>query len=951
VALRATLSLACCAWLLLDPANSGGQTVATTGAITGKVTDTTGAVLPGIAVTISSVGLMGTRTATSGADGLYRFPGLPPGDYAVVFAADGFATVRREGVHVSIAFTANVDAELELAPLRDEVIVVRGAAPVDRQSTAIAATLDARQLANLPASRSLFAILAATPSVHVARFEVGGSSGDAGSPYGAFGTVGANRPMVDGIIVAGLFPTGFMLNYGSFEEASVGIAAHSAEWPWPGVQMQIVTKAGGNSYRGTIYADYEHKDWQSFNIDAGQIDRGATGGGLPPRDANRLSRYHDINADVGGFIRRDALWWYLSVRDQDVSVRQVNFPVKPYRTHATNYDAKGTWQVTRNHKLVVFGQAGRTHEPNRLDPFGPVGGTLNSNTAISESSEATLNQRVLGWIGKGEWSAVVTDATVFEVRAGSFGADRSQMPNGTAPRFEDLGTLIVGGGNRTWRGTIRRPQVLGSISHFRPGWFGTHTIKGGGEVVQTVAGEQWTQGYPGDVLHVLRNGRPTEVYLFQTPSASESGLRIYSAYASDTWRLNDRLTFNLGLRFDRSRVFVPAATHPVGRFNPSAQVFAAVHNVIDWNTFAPRIGAIVQLSADGRTLAKVHYGVYWYPPGIELGSTASANSSQWWRRYTWSDRDGSRTWEAGEEGRLLGSRGGVSLESLDPRLELPMLREVAASVERELVENIGLRIGVVWRGERQHYMRQDANRPFDAFTVPVTVRDPGRDGTLGTDDDGRSIQAYDVPLEIAARAPVNIVRNIPDANSRYWSLDAVATRRFAGRWSLVAGFEHTWSRDQAGGYVGQPIRNNTYPSTPNDLINAGPDGRYEFRTWSAKVHGTYEGPWDVMVTPLLRHQSGQPFGRTFATALSYGTVRILAEPIDTRRMDSVTLLDVRVEKAFRLRGGRRVAGFVDVFNLLNANPEQNASWSSGSFLRPLTIVSPRIARVGAKLEW
>ena len=69
-------------------------------------------------------------------------------------------------------------------------------------------------------------------------------------------------------------------------------------------------------------------------------------------------------------------------------------------------------------------------------------------------------------------------------------------------------------------------------------------------------------------------------------------------------------------------------------------------------------------------------------------------------------------------------------------------------------------------------------------------------------------------------------------------------------------------------------------------------------------------------------------------------------------MDNITLLDVRVEKGFRLGGHRRLAGFVDVFNLLNANPEQNTSWSSGpSFLRPLSIVPPRLARLGVKLEW
>jgi hypothetical protein len=250
-------------------------------------------------------------------------------------------------------------------------------------------------------------------------------------------------------------------------------------------------------------------------------------------------------------------------------------------------------------------------------------------------------------------------------------------------------------------------------------------------------------------------------------------------------------------------------------------------------------------------------------------------------------------------------------------------------------------------------MRQNVNRPFDAFTVPVSISDPGSDGRAGTADDGPAIQGYDLRPELLGLAPVNIVRNVSDADSHHWTWDFTATRRFTRRWSLVAGFAHTWSRDQASGYVGQAVRNNVYPLTPNDLINAGNDGQYEFRIWSAKIHGTYAGPWDLRITPFLRHQSGQPFGRTFSAALNYANnVRILAEPIGTRRMDNINLLDVRVEKGFRLAGHGRVAGFVDVFNVLDANPEQNTNWSSGpSFLRPLSIVPPRLARIGARLEW
>jgi hypothetical protein len=78
----------------------------------------------------------------------------------------------------------------------------------------------------------------------------------------------------------------------------------------------------------------------------------------------------------------------------------------------------------------------------------------------------------------------------------------------------------------------------------------------------------------------------------------------------------------------------------------------------------------------------------------------------------------------------------------------------------------------------------------------------------------------------------------------------------------------------------------------------------------------------------------------------------LSRRVGTRRMDNITLLGVRVETGFRLAGRRRVAGFADVFNLLNANPEQNTNWSSGPFfLRPLSIVPPRLAGTGVKLEW
>jgi hypothetical protein len=927
------------------------QTVGTaTGAVEGTVTDPTGAVLRGVTITLSSHALMGARAAITDAQGSYRFPALPPGEYSIVFALGGFTPVRGEAVRVGVGFTATVDAVLHVAALQEHVVAERHGQLIDKQSTAIATRFEVRQLANLPGARSMATILAATPAVYVNRSDVGGNTAMLGVATAAFGTAGNNRPMIEGIDTTGINATGFTFDYGSFDEVAVHTAAHSAEWPKPGVQMQFIAKAGGNQYHGALYADYENREWQSYNIDEDQIRRGSRGGsGLAPRDANRLWSYHDVNADGGGYIKKDALWWYGSFRDQEVAARQINFPVEPHRTRVTNYTGKGTYQLRQSDKLVAYVQAGRHRQPHRLDPSGLTG--LSATTAINES-DSTSQQNSWGWVWKGDWNAVISDKVFLELRSGQFGANRREEPNGSAPRFEDVFTWRVRGGHRDFQANLRREQLFGSVSYFRDGFWGNHHFKSGGEIYRTVQTDIWKAGYPGDVLHVLRNGAPQDVYLLQTPSISEAGFWAFAAYASDSWRLNDRVTLNLGWRLDRYRLFLPEQEHPVGRFNPIAQTFAAVGNLIDWNVFTPRLGIVTDLAGDGRTILKFSYGQYGINPGVETAFNANPNASQWWRRYTWSDLDGSGLWEPSEEGSLQDSRGGTAIESLDPDLDLAFVREFAGWVERAVAGNVAVRTGVVWRGERQHFMRQNSLQPFAAFDVPVDIADPGPDGVVSTPDDGPLIPGRQVTPELVGLSNY-IVRNVPNSDSHYWTWDITASKRFSDRWSLVAGFAHTWSRDQANAYSGQPVRQNFYPLTPNDLINAGTNGRYEFTVWTAKVHGTYQGPWDLRVTPFLRHQSGQPFGRTFTRTLNYGNnVRILAEPVGTRRTDHITLLDARVEKGFALSSGRRVAAFVDVFNIFNANPEQNTNWSSGPlFLQPLNVVAPRLARVGVKLDW
>lgn len=147
-----------------------------TGAINGKVTDASQAVMPGVTVTITSPSQMGTRTSVTDADGAYRFTAVTPGDYVVLFELAGFSTVRNEGIRVSLGFTATVNAELKVASLEESIVVTGQSPVVDTSATSIGNTFDAKQLSALPTSRDYFSLLAGSPAVQMARIDVGGSS-------------------------------------------------------------------------------------------------------------------------------------------------------------------------------------------------------------------------------------------------------------------------------------------------------------------------------------------------------------------------------------------------------------------------------------------------------------------------------------------------------------------------------------------------------------------------------------------------------------------------------------------------------------------------------------------------------------------------------------------------------------------------------------------------------
>jgi hypothetical protein len=929
--LLGTLWLVVCALVV----SVSAQTVtATTGAVNGIVTDSSKAVVPGVTVTLSGPSLITSQTITTDARGAYRFSAVPPGDYGLNFELAGFTTIVRAGIAVGLGFTASVDVELRPGGVVDSV-TVSGAPVIDLASTGVTTHFDSDKLAALPGARDIFAVLSNTPGVAMAKMDVGGSGALTLQEYTAYGLraiTGMNRNEVEGMRVGGANGANdnYLSDFASFAEIAIKAVGHSAAMPVPGTMAQYVSKSGGNTYRGSVYADFQDGAWQATNIDSDQIARGVSGGpGLDVRDVNRLERFRDFTTDVGGYLKKDKAWWYVAYRDTEVGQRFAWLLDTAASLTASVATGKLTYNLSPRQMLVGYVQ----HESFSQSSF-----FLSGMSQPIQTSDALPSLVFPVTIWKAEYNAALTDALYFEARAGSYFSGADQSFNSTGPRIVDTGANTVRGGSFAGKRLIDRPQINGSLSYTRIGWSGSHTLRFGGEyMVDQVDAPHLGYGNPCNCISTLNNGVPTQVQILLGTNVSSNDLVTTAAYVDDTWRLTRRLTLSLGMRLDRYQPGLPAQEGPAG------QTFAAVEPVLTFNNWGPRVGASADLTGDGKTVLKLHYGKFWLYPGANFTAAFNPNPSGWSRTHLWTnDVNGNGYWDPGEEGPVVSVSGGSTSTRLDPDIVNTYVHQGTAYVEREVARDVAVRTGLVVNAKRKSYGTINVSRPLNAYSVPIAVVDPGPDGRLGSADDGETVTAYGLASSVLGVPPVNLTTNPSGSDSDYYTWEITATKRQSTWWSLLASFTNTWNREAALG-TGNDF-------TPNALINTV-DGQDRFTTWQAKLHATVNLPLDFRVVPVVRSQSGTPFARTFVRTLNYGNATIKAEPVGTSRAPTITLVDLRTEKAFRITSVR-VMGFFDVYNVFNANAEQTVTTSSGAaWLRPTAITGPRILRIGARLEW
>jgi hypothetical protein len=285
------------------------------GTVAGAVRDTSGAVLPGVTVEAASPALIEkVRSVVTDGAGQYSIVNLPPGMYTVTFTLTGFSTVRREGVEVSVNVTTNIDAELRVGAVQ-ETITVTGESPlVDVQSAAQSRTVTAEAFKELPGGGSWIQMAALVPAVRASNTDVGGVLGDqTGAQVFAHGSAPMDGvSMIDGLRIGNMYLSSNLTNMSLspllFDQVDVQLSGQSAETGTNGVIMNAIPRAGGNSFSGSALVNGSGPDLQGSNITSHLRARGLT------TASTTLKKLYDINGSIGGPLKQDRLWFYVTSR-------------------------------------------------------------------------------------------------------------------------------------------------------------------------------------------------------------------------------------------------------------------------------------------------------------------------------------------------------------------------------------------------------------------------------------------------------------------------------------------------------------------------------------------------------------------------------------------------------------------------------------------------------------
>jgi Carboxypeptidase regulatory-like domain len=905
-------------------------------AIAGVVRDSSGAVLPGVSVEAASPALIeGTRAVITDAAGGYRIENLRPGEYVVTFTLTGFRVVRREGIVLPTSFTAQVNVELSLGAIEESVVVTGESPLVDVRGSVSQSVMSREKLDTIPTGRDPFAVGQLIAGVTTSTPDVGGTQVMQQPTLQVHGSSNNDNVfMVDSVQIQhigfGGNQTGFYFNDGLMEEISYQTSSLPAEAPVGGVQINMIPHDGGNTFHGTVFSTGANGSMQANNLPQDLVDLGF-------KAQNRVDTVYDVNATLGGPVRRDRVWFFGTARRWSAN----NFLGNTFTStgaqaiddqHITDATIRVTWQATHNNKFSFHYDRSikwRGHRPNNWL-------SASINDPISDVVQTTQ----LNYIGEIKWSStigsrVLAEAAMFTMPVNYTLGFEPDAAADTIATYDQVRSVISGVSPRMDTNSARMFTYAGNVSYVT----GSHSLKVGTQVRTGWSQELFTM--QGDMLQITSNGVSNSVRLVNTPSGhKEEGVNA-ALYAQDSWRLG-RITLNPGVRYERFVMSIPAQSAPAGTWVP-ARDFASQDGIVNWNTVSPRLGASWDVNGDGRTALKGGVSRYDRLEGIAIIQPLNQRFIAF-QVCPWTDANNDLVAQVSEIAmpRCTGSLQ-PSLGNVDANLKRPHQWEYTAMVQRQLGATTSVSVGYYGRQFGDLYTTVNAAVPSSSYT-PVVIPNPLTQQPL---------TVYN--QEPATRTSVrNVVTTIPSLNQHYNGIEFQVNTRLS-RATVFGGFtigRDSGDQDTASSCSGCGSDFNN----PNNLINnngaIGFDSTYQIRGgW------TYRLPYDVQFSGSVREATGLPQSRTYTITtsivpgLTQVTQNVQVAPRGDFRYAWQNLVDIRFVKVVKA-GTLRLEPTVDVFNLFNDSAVTSAVTTVGSSLgRPSAIVMGRLVRIGGRIAF
>jgi hypothetical protein len=957
--------------VFLFPAVSVAQS-----AITGVVTDPTGAVLPGVTVEAASPALIEkVRTAITDGGGRYRIEDLRPGTYRVTFTLPGFSTFVRDGFDLEPEFTASINAQLRVGGLQ-ETVTVSGASPVvDLQSTQSRTVLSKEQVDALPTGRSFQSIAATVPALGTAlagRFDVGGGTQMWQGTVVAYGALSGDFSIeIDGMNISTILRTGEIAglyhNQGSFEDMVYQVVSGSAESQTAGVRVNMVSKDGGNRFSGEAIVTYSNEHLQSDNNDAHLRSLGLT---VPPN----LRDLRDFNFSLGGPILKDRLWFFFSPRVWGASnyvLNNYNADGTPARDHTniTAFTTRITAQLGGKNKVTVL-----------FNPQNKFRQYLFGETGVFKLNGAPT-QDINTYGIQGKWTATLSSRVLVEAGysqnylKGGYGYQPGVKGPSADNPFGDISKADVGNLTKLYTdawflvGPLvpNSKNVVASMSYVT----GSHNIKVG--MQDRFGNVTFAYDTHGQLTQVYNNGVPFAVGVYNYPVNSRDDLNgDLGIYAQDSWKMG-RLTFNPGLRFEHFKGSLPRQTAPAGRF-VGARDFPAVDDLPNFRNWLVRVGAAYDLFGDGKTAVKASVGRY-----MQQGATDFQDRYQPMyapayigQLLSWTDLSGNDIAEGtlgcvyltpGCEinfAQLPATFGARRNRNPDPNIARPYQMVYNVGVTRELRPGLGVSANYYHRKYYDIPYTTDLTKPIDgpsSVWTPYQVPDPR--------GNGQTVTVYNIAP--AALQTVNqLDRTSPNNSAAFHSVDLGINLRLTNGAFMQGGTATglSWTS-----ICDLPDPNSYIGDFPLTATLAGGrrycDQRQFHIPWRTnfKLSGAYPLPFGLRASAVFQSTAGDPLIYNWVltsaalkalTGVTFSQASINVFPLNepgSQYYDRINQLDFTIARTFKARTWR-IAPEVSFFNMLNANPVYLQTTAVGPSLgTPSRILEARLIRFGLQARF